>query len=211
MPRTPINYSNTIIYKLRHKEDNENANIYVGHTTDFTKRKYNHKSCCSNPKKEDYNTKKYVHIRENGGWDMWEMIEIEKHPCKDKNEAEARERYWYDYFKSKLNSHCPQRNAQEYHQDNKEKFNNKCNEWYENNKEKHAEYGKKYREENYEKCVDLEKKWRENNKEHRQKQQKEYRDGLSKFVCECGMSVSRRHITDHLKTKKHQQILNDKK
>ena len=38
MPRTPIDYSNTIIYKLRHKEDNENDNIYVGHTTDFTKR-----------------------------------------------------------------------------------------------------------------------------------------------------------------------------
>ena len=35
-------------------------------------------------------------IRENEGWNNWSMIEIEKYPCNDKNEACARERYWYE-------------------------------------------------------------------------------------------------------------------
>jgi hypothetical protein len=30
-------------------------------------------------------------IRENGGWDMFKMIEVEKYPCNDKREAERRE------------------------------------------------------------------------------------------------------------------------
>ena len=35
-------------------------------------------------------------IRKNGGWENWCMIEIEKYPCNDKNEAKARERYWLE-------------------------------------------------------------------------------------------------------------------
>ena len=30
-------------------------------------------------------------IRENGGWEMFRMIEIEKYPCNDKRKAEKRE------------------------------------------------------------------------------------------------------------------------
>ena len=30
-------------------------------------------------------------IRENGDWNNWSMIEIEKYPCNDDNEARARE------------------------------------------------------------------------------------------------------------------------
>ena len=47
MPRTPIDYSKTLIYKLVHKEDYDNENIYIGSTTDFVKRKNSHKSCCN--------------------------------------------------------------------------------------------------------------------------------------------------------------------
>ena len=41
MPKLPIDHSNTIIYKLVHKEDYENANIYIGSTTDFDDNNYN--------------------------------------------------------------------------------------------------------------------------------------------------------------------------
>ena len=47
MPRLPIDYSRTIIYKLVHKDDLDDVNIYVGHTTDFTKRKNRHKVSCN--------------------------------------------------------------------------------------------------------------------------------------------------------------------
>ena len=93
MPRIPIDYSKTIIYKLVHNEDYDNANIYIGSTTDFVKRKNQHKSICNNENYKEYNHKKYQYIRENGGWEEWNMIESEKHNCNDGNEARAREEY----------------------------------------------------------------------------------------------------------------------
>jgi hypothetical protein len=47
---------------------------YVGHTTDFTKRKNNHKKSCNNSKSKDYNLKVYDFIRKNGGWDNWSIV-----------------------------------------------------------------------------------------------------------------------------------------
>ena len=42
MPKTPMDYSNCCIYKIEHIE-NDNL-VYVGHTTNFNKRKAHHKS-----------------------------------------------------------------------------------------------------------------------------------------------------------------------
>ena len=39
MPKVPIDYSNTIIYKLVNKEDYDNANVYIGSTANFTQRR----------------------------------------------------------------------------------------------------------------------------------------------------------------------------
>jgi predicted GIY-YIG superfamily endonuclease len=43
MPRTPINYENTVFYKIVCKDLNLNY-CYVGHTTDFIRRKTAHKT-----------------------------------------------------------------------------------------------------------------------------------------------------------------------
>ena len=104
MPKLPIDYSNTTIYKLVHKEDYDNANTYIGSTTDFIRRKNNHKNNCNNKKNKEYNDKKYQYIRDNGGWGDWNMLEVEKFPCNDKREAEAREEYWRCHFNSQLNT-----------------------------------------------------------------------------------------------------------
>ncbi len=103
MTRFKTDYSKTIIYKLVKNDDLENANIYIGSTTDFTSRKYRHKNCCNNENDKRYNLKVYKGIRSNGGWGEWNMIEIEKYPCNDKNEALSRERYWYEFYNAKLN------------------------------------------------------------------------------------------------------------
>ena len=42
-----LDYSNTIIYKIYCNDKNIN-DVYVGHTTNFTKRKHQHKLCSSN-------------------------------------------------------------------------------------------------------------------------------------------------------------------
>jgi predicted GIY-YIG superfamily endonuclease len=90
MPKINIDYSKTVIYKIVCNDENVNY-IYVGSTTNFTKRKCDHKNRCNNINGKEYNHKKYVHIRENGGWENFKMIEVEKYPCNDKREAEARE------------------------------------------------------------------------------------------------------------------------
>ena len=103
MPKIPKDYSRTVIYKLVNKEDYDNANIYIGSTTNFTKRKCEHKSDCMNKNGVKYNQKIYHFIRDNGGWDEWNMIEIEKYPCLDNNEAKAKEEYWRIHFNAVLN------------------------------------------------------------------------------------------------------------
>ena len=115
MPRLPIDFSKTVIYKLV-CNDLSVTELYVGSTTDFTKRKYKHKSVC---KSSHY--KVYEMIRANGDWENWSMIEIEKYPCKDGNEARARERHWYEELHATMNSQFPIRSQKEYRETHKEK------------------------------------------------------------------------------------------
>ena len=90
MPKTPINYSNVSIYKIEHIE-NESL-LYVGQTTSFKQRKCSHKSKCSHSK---YNSKLYQMIRENGGWEMFRMIEIEKFLVMiDEKQNEEKQKLW---------------------------------------------------------------------------------------------------------------------
>ena len=51
--------------------------IYIGCTSNFNNRKYEHKGSVNNPNKESYNTKKAQFIRDNGGWDNWKMSPLE--------------------------------------------------------------------------------------------------------------------------------------
>lgn len=103
MPKLPTDYSKNINYKLCCL-DQTITDIYVGQTTDFTKRKYSHKQSCHNENKKDYNYYVYQFIREHGGWDNWSMIQVEEYPCNNNREAEARETYWMKELKSTLNS-----------------------------------------------------------------------------------------------------------
>ena len=90
MPKEIIDYTNTIIYKIICKDSNVKY-FYVGHTTNFTKRKYQHKLHCNSGKKLDI----YNIIRSNGGWDNWDMIEIIKCNCNNAIEAKTKENEQY--------------------------------------------------------------------------------------------------------------------
>jgi hypothetical protein len=135
-----IDYSNTVIYKICCK-DEKIEDVYVGHTTNFINRKARHKSNCNNINGKEYNLKIYTIIRDNGGFENWSMIEIEKfQDCNDINEAIAKERYYYEVLNAKLNSNCPGRNVKEYkkeyYQDNKDNIQKNSKNYYENNKDK---------------------------------------------------------------------------
>ena len=118
MPKTEIDYSKTIIYKIVCNDLNV-TDIYIGHTTNFKERKRNHYNAVKNDIK--YNCKLYQTIRENGGWNNWSMIELEKfYCCRDRNEAVARERFYYETLNANLNSQVPTRTKAEYMATHKE-------------------------------------------------------------------------------------------
>ena len=178
MPRTPVDYSKTLIYKLIKNDDYANVNVYVGSTTDFTRRKTEHKNTCNNENRKGYTDKKYQFIRENGGWSEWNMVEIEKHNCNDGNEARAREEYWRCHFNAQLNM------IKSYTTD-----------------EERKEYNKKQQKEYREQNKELKKERYEQNKSQILEQQKEYKE--KKVVCECGCIVRNDYLKEHRQSQKH--------
>lgn len=90
-------YSNTIIYKISCNNP-EIKDTYVGHTTDFTKRKTRHKQNCKSVNNKLYNT-----INKNGGWSNWNMSEIANYNCKNITEAKIKEQIHYELLKANLN------------------------------------------------------------------------------------------------------------
>ena len=139
MPKLPIDYSKALVYKIV-CNDLSITDCYIGSTTDFIRRKSEHKR----KYKFGTKTKLYDTIRENGGFENWDFIEIEKHPCNDKNECHKRERYYIELYKSSLNMAIPARTQAEYKEENIEKINAYKKQWNIDNKEKMKEYMKKY-------------------------------------------------------------------
>ena len=150
MPRKPIDYSKVVIYKIVCNDLNV-TNCYVGHTTDFKSRKNCHKSDCNNEKKQHYNLKIYKSIRDNGGWENWSMIEVEKYPCNDANEARKKEREWFEKLKANLNCDVPGRTQKEYCKDNRDKINEKQSEYNKDNRDKINKRQSEYNEKNRDK------------------------------------------------------------
>ena len=147
--------------------------VYIGSTTSFRHRKSAHKNSCINDKDPKYNQIKYKYIRENGGWNNWKMIEIEKYECCDKNEATAREQYWIDYYGDKTtnkNRAFVDYNSVEY-KEAKALYNN---EWYNENKEAISLQRTDYYNENKEAKLLYQKQYYNENKEAKALYNKEW-------------------------------------
>ena len=103
MPKREIDYSNTIIYKIICKDQNI-KDIYVGHTTNFIQRKHAHKQSCINEKSKNYKCKLYDIIRNNGGWNNWNMVIVDFFNCINGNDARKKEQEYYEKLNANLNS-----------------------------------------------------------------------------------------------------------
>jgi hypothetical protein len=103
MPKTDIDYSNTIIYKITCKDTNI-KDVYVGHTTNFVQRKHAHKQGCNNAKSTNYKCKLYEVMRNNGGWTNWNMEIINFFNCIDHYEARKKEQEFFVSLNATLNS-----------------------------------------------------------------------------------------------------------
>jgi hypothetical protein len=103
MPTDVIDYSNTVFYKIYCK-DPAVKDVYVGHTTNFVQRKYQHKRTCIKENDVNHHCKVYKFIRENGGWDNWKMVMIGYKDCYDHYEARKTEQKYFETLKATLNS-----------------------------------------------------------------------------------------------------------
>jgi len=103
MPKVKIDYSNTIFYKIFCKDPSVKE-LYIGHTTNFVQRKYAHKQSCINTKSVNYNCKVYKIIRDNMGWDNWNMEIIAFHNCDDLYSAKKQEQQYFEEYNATLNS-----------------------------------------------------------------------------------------------------------
>ena len=163
------NYNESTIYKLCCL-DTTIEEIYIGSTIDFRHRKSNHKKDYNNLKKN----KVYQFIRDNGGWDNWDMILIAKVNCNDRLELRKKEREYMEEYKPSLNmviAHQDKEEKKEYHK-----------EWYKTNKLKVLTQQK----ERYE-----------------TKKEEIHEKAKVKVYCECGSIVRKDTILRHYKTKKH--------
>ena len=103
MPKTDTDYSNTIFYKIQCKNQDV-KDMYIGHTTNFVQRKLAHKYSCIYDKCANYHCKVYNVIRENGGWDNWNMEIIAFHNCEDLYTARKLEQQYFEQYNATLNS-----------------------------------------------------------------------------------------------------------
>ena len=96
------NYNNTVIYMIY--KPNSDLKTYVGHTTNFKVRLRLHRSRYNRKGSMHCDTPLYNYMRENGQFDEWTFEIITEYPCNSKREAEKKEQYFIDLFKSELNS-----------------------------------------------------------------------------------------------------------
>ena len=97
-----LNFDNSVIYKIC-CNDLEIKDVYVGSTTNFTRRKYEHRTDCRCPKSKKHNTPVYKFIRDNGGIDNWSIIIVERFKAIDKDDLKMKEREWIEKLQTTLN------------------------------------------------------------------------------------------------------------
>lgn len=196
MPRTAIDYSKTIIYKIVCNDLNV-TETYVGSTTNMVKRRNSHKGRCNNDKGKGYNLKIYQIIRANGGWDNWSVIQICEFPCNNQEEARTEERRHYELLNASLNMINPYRSQDE----NVELVKQYKKGYYEDNKDRIAEKNREYNENNRGKILDKQKIYYDNNKSIITEMRKE------KYTCCCGSTLRKCDKSRHEKTMKHKDYI----
>jgi len=191
MPKVEADYSNLVIYKICCKDPTVN-DIYIGHTTNFVKRKYQHSRSYLNCNSHEHYKKLYVFMRDNGGWENWSMLQVEEFKCNTKREAEAREHFWIERLGATLNcimpyAMCkehPVEYKKEWYIENKEHVLYKHKQRYEEKKDIISVYQKEYAEKNKDKLNAYNEEYREKNKESLSYKKKDYRESHKEEISE---------------------------
>jgi len=99
----PQDYSKSVIYHIR-CIDTKNI-IYVGSTTNFDVRKRSHKNVSKNENDKHYNLPLYYYIRENGGFECFEVIPVSYIKLENKVQLLIEEQKEMDKYNILLNKY----------------------------------------------------------------------------------------------------------
>ena len=184
----PQDFSKSVIYHIRHMESKEV--VYVGSTTNFSQRKGKHKYSW-NKEGKYFKYPIYCHIRNNGGFDCFEVIPIKSLKLENKTELLIAEQGEIDKHQTLVNSYKAHMTIEEKRIDN----NERCKKWCENNPEK--------RKQTIKKCND-------NCKDRLKKYYQEHKENINESIkCPiCNSTTSRCHLKRHQCSKKCQEYLN---
>ena len=200
-------YSKALIYKISCR-DPSITDCYVGSTTNLIQRRNGHKNACCNSKDLKHHVPVYQFIRDNGGWDNWQVVPVELYPCASRPELDIRENYWLNELGATLNKNTPAAHTlaggaieyqKQYYAANADEIKEKRKQHYIANADKISEKQKQYYTANADKIIERQKQYYAANadKIKEKKTQKE--------TCECGSVVSHHYMKEHQRTLKHQR------
>ena len=95
-------YANTIIYTIKHIQKNDL--LYIGYTTNFNERLKQHKKDCVCETSCSYDLKVYRIIRENGGFNNFQMAIMKIFHCRNRTEALNEENRIINEIRPSMNS-----------------------------------------------------------------------------------------------------------
>lgn len=174
MPRIPNDFTKEMMFYIIKCNNLELTDVYIGSTFNFTNRKSEHKK-----KSTHHHYKIYQYIRENGGWDNFNMTLIERRICRDMLEARQYEQHLIEQHKSSLNTIKAFRKETKKEADHltylkyAEQYKEKHNKYYTENEDTIKAYQKQYRLEH----IDTQQNY---NKEYRLKNLTELRESERK-------------------------------
>jgi len=189
-------FPNWSVYIISCKDKDINAS-YIGKTNDFKRRKAQHRSLTNNANAPHHSYRLYRLIREFGGWENFDMVEIKG--GLDNIEATEIERKLYIDLKPYMNTQYPGRTIEQYHIDNKERI---------------AQYNVMKSYKNPEKAKAT---WTKNNAKNRERINKLMRENRIKnrekiaardrikYGCICGAYINHRGRAAHIRTAGHHE------
>ena len=177
-------------YMIQHINEPSTHN-YVGSSKHLPARILLHKSDCYNETRPCYNSKIYQTMRQNGGFDAFQVVELEHHNMTD-NDAHQHEQQLIQKIKPTMNTikAWTGLSIEEYHKQH-----------YKENFEKIKEHKKHYQTENAEKIKEYYKQYYKENTEKIKDHKKQ------KHTCECGGKYTNASKSTHLKTEKHKTCI----
>ena len=222
------NYQNGKIYCIRNSVDDE---IYIGSSCQpLSKRMVWHREATRKDKKKNYKVyQKMITL----GVEKFYIELIEECPCETVEQLRKREGEIIREMKPALNTRIEGRSDKEWRNDNKEKLKEDKKTYALNNKEHIMKKAQEYREKNRETINEKQRQRHSENKdqindrrratypERREKKldackkyNEEHKDEIKqkrsvKVACECGGKYQLFHKSQHFRTQKHQNFINN--